>query len=221
MTTSLKGVLEHSQQYGVESLPTSELFTLILCGEKTTKQREKAFQLIQRTLAERNDVSAILNADEYELFANGFDDKFAFRLVALLELCRRLARPAEPYYQITSPGDAARLVMPEMRQLKTEQMRILVLDTKNHVVLNRVMYQGTANSTVLRTAEVFRPAIVRNCTAIFVCHNHPSGDPTPSPEDIEVTEQLVSAGESLEIELIDHLVIGENKFISLRERLRW
>jgi DNA repair protein RadC len=219
--TTIKHVLEHSQQYGVESLPTANLFALVLYGEKTAKQREKAFQLIQRVLAEHSSTSAILNADEYELFANEFDEKLAYRLVALLELHRRLARPAEQLYQITAPRDAARLVMPEMRQLKTEQMRILVLDTKNQVVLNRVTYQGTVNSSVLRAAEVFRPAIVRNCPAIILCHNHPSGDPAPSPEDIIVTEQLVQAGKSLDIELVDHLVIGEDKYVSLKERLRW
>jgi DNA repair protein RadC len=190
--TSFKQVLEHSQQYGVESLPTAELFTLVLCGEKFSKQREKAFQLIQRVLAERSDTAAILSADVYELFASEFDDKLAYRLVALLELHRRLARPAEQRYRITTPRDAARLVMPQMRQLKTEQMRILVLDTKNQVLLNRVVYQGTANASVLRAAEIFRPAIVRNSPAIILCHNHPSGDPTPSPEDIMVTEQLVA-----------------------------
>lgn len=220
MSNSIKHVLEHSQQYGVESLPTAELFTLVLCGEKASKQREKALQLIQHILADRNG-SAILSTDVHELFAHEFDEKLAYRLVALLELHRRLACPADQLYQITSPRDAAMLVMPEMRQLKTEQMRILVLDTKNQVILNQVAYQGTVNSSVLRAAEVFRPAIVRNCPAIILCHNHPSGDPAPSPEDIAVTEQLVSAGKSLDIELVDHLVIGEDKYVSLRERLHW
>lgn len=218
--SSIKRVLEHSQQYGVESLPTAELFTLVLCGEKASKQREKALQLIQRISADRNG-SAILSIDVHELFAHEFDEKLAYRLIALLELHRRLARPADQPYRIVSPRDAARLVMPEMRQLKTEHMRILVLDTKNQVVLNQIAYQGTANSSVLRVAEVFRPAIVRNCPAIILCHNHPSGDPTPSPEDISTTEQLVLAGKSLEIELVDHLIIGEDKYVSLRERLKW
>jgi DNA repair protein RadC len=219
--SSLKRVLEHSQQYGVESLSTAELFTLVLYGEGTTKQREKALQQIQHILTERHDTSAILNADVYELLAHQFDEKLTYRLVALLELNRRLMRPAEQLYQIRYPGDAAKLVMPEMRYLKQEQMRVLVLNTKNRVVLNHVMYRGTVNSSVLRVAELFRPAIVRNCPAILICHNHPSGDPTPSPEDIAVTEQLVLAGKSLDIELVDHLVIGDGKYISLKEKLRW
>jgi DNA repair protein RadC len=100
-------------------------------------------------------------------------------------------------------------------------MRILVLDTKNRVVENISRYQGTVNSSVLRAAEIYRPAIIRNCPAVIICHNHPSGDPTPSPEDIAVTEQLVAAGIHLDIELVDHLVIGNQRFVSLKEKLRW
>lgn len=221
--SSFKHVLEHSQQYGVEALSTAELFTLVLYGNgaASTKQREKALQAIQSLLAERSNTAAIVGTDIYELFAAKFDEKLAYRLVALLELNRRLARPAEQRYQICCPADAARLVMPEMSHLKTEQMRILALDTKNQVVLNRVLYQGTANSAVLRIAEVYRPAVVRNCPAIILCHNHPSGDPTPSAEDIATTEQIVQAGKLFEIELVDHLVIGNGKYTSLREKLHW
>ncbi len=111
--------------------------------------------------------------------------------------------------------------MMEMAFLDHEQMRILILDTKNHVVENINRYQGTVNSSVLRAAEIYRPAIIRNCPAVIICHNHPSGDPTPSPEDITVTEQLVAAGQHLDIELVDHLVIGNQRFVSLKERLRW
>ncbi len=108
--------------------------------------------------------------------------------------------------------------MMEMAFLDHEQMRILVLDTKNRVVENISRYQGTVNSSVLRAAEVYRPAVIRNCPAIIICHNHPSGDPTPSPEDIAVTHQLVAAGQHLDIELVDHLVIGNQRFVSLFKR---
>ena len=100
-------------------------------------------------------------------------------------------------------------------------MRILVLDTKNQVVDNINRYRGTVNSSVLRAAEIFRPAIMCNCPGVIIYHNHPSGDPTPSPEDISVTEQLVEAGRVLDIELVDHLVIGNHRFVSLKERMRW
>jgi DNA repair protein RadC len=219
--SSLKRVLEHSQQYGVESLPTAELLTLALCGDGTARQREKALGLIQQVMTERTGTSELLSTDIYELFDREFDEKLAYRLVALLELIRRLSRPYERRYQITCPADAARLVMSEMRLLKQEQMRVLVLDTKNHVILNRVMYHGTVNSTAVRVAELFRPAITRNSPAIILCHNHPSGDPKPSPEDIAVTEQLVHAGKLLDIDLVDHLVIGDGIYTSLKEKMHW
>src|SRR5438045_1238857 len=100
-------------------------------------------------------------------------------------------------------------------------MRILVLDMKNHVTENVSRHQGTVNSPVLPTSETYRPAVSPNSPGILICHNYPSGDPTPLPEDIQVTEQLVEAGKVLDIELVDHLVIGSHRFVSLKERLRW
>ena len=100
-----------------------------------------------------------------------------------------------------------------------EQLRVLCLDTKDLVVHQEVVYQGPVNSSAVRAAEVFRPAITRhNCPAIVVVHNHLSGDPTPSPEDIRTTEQLRQAGEVLDIELLDHIIIGKGRFVSLKER---
>ncbi len=100
-------------------------------------------------------------------------------------------------------------------------MRVLVLDSKNHVIENQVRYRGTVNSSVLRIAEIFRPAIACNSPGIIVCHNHPSGDPEPSPEDIKTTEQLVEAGKILQIELVDHIIIGSHCFKSMKDYLNW
>jgi DNA repair protein RadC len=108
--------------------------------------------------------------------------------------------------------------MLEMGYLSQEQLRVLCLDTKNLVVHQQVVYQGTVNTSVVRAAEVYRPAVTRNTPAIIVMHNHPSGDPTPSPEDVRTTEQLVQAGEVLDIELLDHIVVGQNRWVSLKER---
>src|SRR5258706_2097428 len=97
-------------------------------------------------------------------------------------------------------------------------MRILILDTKNQVVDNISRYQGTVNSSVLRAAEIYRPAITRNCPGVIICHNHPSGDPTPSPEDIAVTEQLVQAGTELGIEVVEPLVDWDYKIVKLKRK---
>ena len=111
--------------------------------------------------------------------------------------------------------------MMDMAYLDAEQMRVLLLDARGQLVEKVSLYQGTATSSVLRTAEVFRPAILRKCPALILCHNHPSGDPTPSPEDIKATKQLVAAGRVLDIELVDHIIIGHQRFVSLKEHLRW
>jgi DNA repair protein RadC len=211
---------ERLRMYGSQSLSNAELLAIIL---RTGTSRENVLELAGKLLAKYNGLSGLLRVDFSELCTeHGLGEAKCAQLKAALEIGKRLARQQlEEKYQIKSPRDAANLVMVEMTHLDHEQMRILVLDTKNQVVENINRYAGTVNSSVLRVAEVFRPAITRNCPAIIVCHNHPSGDPTPSPEDIAVTEQLVQAGKVLDIELVDHLIIGNQKYVSLKDRLRW
>ena len=108
-----------------------------------------------------------------------------------------------------------------MRYLPHEEMRVLVLNTKSEVTANLCLYRGTVDTTVLRVAEILRPAIVRNCPKIVLCHNHPSGDSAASPEDIHVTEQVVAAGEILDIEVLDHIIVGNPHYTSLKELLKW
>jgi DNA repair protein RadC len=151
--------------------------------------------------------------------AHGFGEAKATQIKAALELGRRLLATA-PYErpQVRSPGDAASLLMLEMGLLEQEQLRTLLLDTKNTLLRVVHVYTGSLNTAVVRVGEVFREAIRANCASIIVVHNHPSGDPTPSPEDVRVTEQLVAAGRLLDIEVLDHLVIGHNRYVSLKER---
>ncbi len=127
-------------------------------------------------------------------------------------------RPSGDLPTISCPDDVRRLLGPEMAPLAQEQLRVLLLDTKNHVVGQRVIYQGNVSSAIVRTAEVFRPAVIEAVPGIIVSHNHPSQDPTPSPEDAALTRELVQAGKLLGIELLDHVVIGGERFVSLKER---
>lgn len=120
--------------------------------------------------------------------------------------------------QIRSPKDAYEFLRLEMEDLEQEQLRTLTLNTKNRIISARMIYQGSVHTTVVRVAEIFRPAILDNATGIIVAHNHPSGDPTPSPEDAALTRQVVKAGQMLDIEVMDHLVIGKGRFVSLKER---
>lgn len=125
-------------------------------------------------------------------------------------------RPEDPP-TIIQPRDVYRLFAPEMSGLAQEQLRVLLLDIKNNVVGQRVIYQGTVNTAEVRPAEVLRPAVVAAVPNIFVVHNHPSGDPTPSPEDIDATAKIAEAAKLLGIDLLDHVVIGRRRYASLRE----
>lgn len=211
---------ERLRVYGPQALSNAELLAIIL---RTGTAQDNVLELAGKLLAQFSGLGGLLRTDFSELCqVHGLGEAKTAQLKAALEMGARLNRQElDAKYQIRSPRDAANLVMVEMTHLDHEQMRILVLDTKNQVVENINRYRGTVNSSVLRVAEIFRPAITRNCPAVLVCHNHPSGDPTPSPEDISVTEQLVQAGKVLDIELVDHLIIGSHKYISLKEQLRW
>lgn len=211
---------ERLRNHGARALTNAELLAIIL---RTGTTQDNVIELASKLLLKYGGLAGLMRADFMELCAEyGLGEAKTAQLKAALEIGRRLgvATPDEKY-QIKSPADAAALVMMEMTFLDHEQMRILILDTKNQVVENIQRYQGTVNSSVLRAAEVYRPAILRNCPGVIICHNHPSGDPTPSPEDIAVTEQLVKAGHQLDIELVDHLIIGNQRFVSLKERLNW
>ena len=141
------------------------------------------------------------------------------QLKAALELGRRLLLSSpDSRPQITSPTDAANLLMLEMGSLEQEHLRTILLDTKNRVLASPTVYVGNVNSSIIRVSEIFREAVRENATAIIVAHNHPSGDPSPSSEDIQVTRSMVDAGSLLGIEVLDHLVIGHQRFVSLKER---
>jgi DNA repair protein RadC len=120
--------------------------------------------------------------------------------------------------QVRSPADVATLLQLQMSHLDQEHLRVVLLDTKNHVMGIREVYKGSLNSSLIRISEVFRDAVRENCASVIVAHNHPSGDPTPSPEDVRVTQDLVRAGKLLDIDVLDHLVIGKGAFVSLRQR---
>jgi DNA repair protein RadC len=128
-----------------------------------------------------------------------------------------LAGPQE-MSQIRSPADVANLLMLEMGLLEREHMRTVLLDTKNRVQRIVNVYAGSLNTAVIRISEIFQEAIRANSAAVIVVHNHPSGDPTPSPEDVRVTQKIVQAGELLNIDVLDHLVIGRNRYVSMKER---
>ncbi len=213
----MKQLRERLLTYGSETLLTEELLALVL---RTGAVDEKGYELASKLLASYGGLGGLLQAECKELTqVHGLRETRSALLKAVLELGRRLNRPpAEKRYQIVTPADAAKLVMPDMAFLDYEQLRVIVLDTRNQVIDNVPLYKGTINSSVLRAAEIFRLAIVRKCAAIIICHSHPSGSPEPSMEDLEVSKQLVEAGKVLDVQLLDHLIIGHFTFVSLYVR---
>ncbi|GHO86682.1 UPF0758 protein [Dictyobacter formicarum] len=211
---------ERLQKQGAEILTIAELLAIIL---RTGTQRENVIEVANKLIVKYGGLAGLVSADFHELSAeHGIGPAKSAQLKAALEIGKRLSvLPTEKRYQIQSADDAARLVRMELMYLDHEEMHILLLDTKNQVVECVKRYKGTVNSSVLRIAEIMRPAITRNCPRIIVSHNHPSGDPTPSAEDIEVTYQLAEAGKLLDIELLDHIIIGNPLYISLKEKLNW
>ena len=118
----------------------------------------------------------------------------------------------------SSPADAAALVSYEMSALEQEHLRVMLLDRRNRVLETVEVYKGSVNSSQVRVGEIFKEAIRKNASCIVIIHNHPSGDPTPSPDDVAVTRAIVQAGKLLDVDVLDHLVIGQGKWVSLKER---
>lgn len=211
---------ERLQKLGADTLSTSDLLAIIL---RTGTQRDNVMEMATKLLIKYGGLAGLMSADFHELSAEyGLGLAKTAQLKAALELGKRLSiQQPDKRFQIKSADDAANVVRMEMMFLDHEEMHILILDTKHQLIELIKRYKGTVNSSVLRSAEIFRPAIVRNCPSMIICHNHPSGDPTPSPEDIDVTLQLVEAGKLLDIEVLDHLIIGNPRYISLKQQINW
>lgn len=143
----------------------------------------------------------------------------AAQIKAAIELGSRLAREqANLGGAISSPQAAAELIQLEMQGLRQEQLRVILLDTRNKMLSIETVYVGSLNQSLVRVGELFRAAIQKSAASVILAHNHPSGDPTPSPEDIVLTKSVVQAGKLLDIEVLDHLVIGYGKFVSMKEK---
>ena len=198
--------------YGSAALSTIELVACVLGTPDALAQAQG--------LATRFGLQGLLKASIYELSqVPGVGPKHAAQLKAALELGRRSTlADDEDRPKITSPSDAAALLMVEMAPLEQEHLVVLNLDTKNRLVSKETLYVGNVNTTVVRISEVLRPAIRNNSPALIISHNHPSGDPTPSPEDVRMTRELVEAGRLMGIDVLDHLVIGQGRYVSLKER---
>ena len=211
---------ERMRDAGPGSLSNGELLAILL---RTGSVGENVVQLAGRLLTKWGGLPGLARVSFAELCdEHGMGEAKACQVLAALTLGHRLALSlqAEDRPQVSSPDDVANLVKTEMSLLSQESLRVVLLNTKNHVLGIREVYRGSVNSAQVRIGEVFREAIRENCASIIVVHNHPSGDPTPSPDDVKVTRDLIDAGVLLDIEVLDHLVIGSGAFVSMkRQRL--
>lgn len=208
---------ERLRNYGPGALSTAELLAIIL---RTGVGGQNVLALSTNLLARFGGLGGLAKAGLSELCREkGLGLAKACQLKAALELGRRmLIASPDDRPQVRSPADAANLVLLEMAFLDQENLRVMLLDTKNTLVSVVTIYVGNVNTALVRVSEVFREAIRTNSPQIIVIHNHPSGDPSPSSEDIHVTEQIVAAGKLLDIEVLDHLIIGRQRYVSLKER---
>lgn len=177
----------------------------------------RAHRIAEDLLERFGSLADALRASPTELRLAGLTPRASLRLAAAAELGRRAARawPARPWV-IRTPADVAEPLLDEMASLEREELRVLLLDTKNVVTARRTVYRGNLAGSSVRVGEVFRDAVRGQAAAVAVVHNHPSGDPAPSGEDLRITAELAEAGRLLDIELLDHVILGRGRWSSLR-----
>ncbi|SET70022.1 DNA replication and repair protein RadC [Oceanobacillus limi] len=208
---------ERLLKLGANQLSNQELLAIVL-GSGT--KNESVMTLANRVLMHFEGLNLLKDATIEELTAiKGIGSAKGVLILSAIEIGKRMSqyKPNERYV-IRSPEDGADYIMEEMRTLNQEHFVVLFLNTKNQIIHQQTIFIGSLNASIVHPREVYREAVKRSAASIIVAHNHPSGDPTPSQEDIHVTRRLVDSGKMIGIELLDHLVIGDRKFVSLKEK---
>lgn len=204
---------------GPQALSNAELIAILL---RTGTKHDSAVSIAQKLLKkyEALGIAALSGLTPQELSAeNGIGPAKAVTIVAAIELGKRLSDLASIERPIIrNPKDAAYLMMPQLRFEKKELFIAVMLSTKNHVLATPVISVGTLNASIVHPREVFRQAIIFSAAAVILVHNHPSGDPSPSKEDITLTKQLIAAGKVMGIDVLDHVIIGDKRYVSLKEK---
>lgn len=208
---------ERMLRYGPKDLSNAELLAVLL---RTGTKRENIVALCNKLIKESGGLNGLLSMDYSELTAlHGIGLAKAAQLLALSEISKRFKSYKDgDTYKIINPKDAADYVIEDMRNLEEEHLKVILLNTKNIVISVQDVSIGSLNSSIVHPREVFRNAIRKSSASIIVCHNHPSGDPNPSTEDINITKRLKECGKILGIELLDHIIIGDGVYISLKEK---
>jgi len=208
---------EKLKQFGSGALSNAELLAILL---RVGNRQESAVQLATRILSQSGGLRSLPDLTLEDLQQNkGIGPDKAVMIKAALELgCRLATTPREPAGSITNPRQAADLFMEELRYKKKEYFKILLLNTKNHVLSREEISVGSLSASIVHPREIFNIPLRKSASSVILIHNHPSGDPSPSREDLEVTRRLVDAGNILGINVRDHIIIGDGCFFSFREK---
>ena len=207
---------EKLYNYGPETLSNEELIAIII---RTGNRTESAVELGKKVLSKDNRGLVYLRDTTLQelMEIKGIGECKAAQILAAIELGKRINYfDALEKVKINQPSTIASLFMDEMRYLQKEHFRIIILDTKNQIIVTEEISVGTLNASIVHPRDVFNIAIKRNASSIILIHNHPSGDPTPSKEDKNITKRLIETGRITGIEVLDHIIIGDNKFLSFR-----
>lgn len=197
---------------GAGFLSNAELLSLLIKDTSTTS----GYEVAQELLKEADGLAGIKNIN-LESFP-GIGKGKSLELLALLELAKRLGEKRGERSVVTCPEDAADYAIPRLRYENKEHMCVMLLNVKNHIVKWETISIGSLDASVVHPREVFRPAIIKGAASIILVHNHPSGDPTPSKEDLEVTARMVQVGKIMNISVLDHIIIGGDSFVSMKEK---
>lgn len=207
---------EKALAYGIESLSNTELIALIL---RTGHKSESVIQLAQRLLKEIGGISQLTHMNYADLInIKGIKKAKAIELLSIIEISQRLKENVLTEESLLAPVQIYHRMKNQMMMLKQEHFIVLCLDNKNRVIKEKTIFIGSLNMSVVTPREVFKEAINVSSAKIVLLHNHPSGDASPSQEDIYMTEQFVQLGEMMSIEIIDHIIIGWNQFYSIKAK---
>lgn len=208
---------EKLDKYGVGTLEDREILAILL----TTGTRNKtALEIADQVLIKHKGLRGIWDISLEELSSiDGIGIAKASRIISAIELAKRISLKASEYKPtIKSPEDVANLLMEKMSYLDREHFKVILLNTKGQVIKCETISIGTLNSSLVHPRELFKIAIRRSAASIILVHNHPSGDTSPSKEDIQVTRRIIDAGKLLDIKVLDHIIFGGKKFLSLKEK---
>ena len=209
---------EKLYSHGPEALSNEELLAIII---RTGNKKDSAIDLARKILSRDNRGLVYLRDTTLQelMETKGVGECKAAQILAAIEIGKRLNfKEALSKVKVNEPSTIANLYMDEMRYLQKEHFRVVLLDTKNQIIVTEEISVGTLNASIVHPRDVFKVAIKRNSNSMILIHNHPSGDPAPSNEDINITNRLIEAGNLIGIKVLDHIIIGDNRYISFKEK---